>query len=93
MKLARIIVAVGERNQLYDIDIRKDQFPPIELREGNFSVMSVCLFRGGVTHVAITRDALDLTVQGPLAPPIPRYETSLYMDPLTHGADIWWLLS
>ena len=28
----------------------------------------VCLFSGG-PHVTITRDALDLTVQGPLGPP------------------------
>ena len=46
-----------------------------------FSVMSACVFTGaGWSHVTITRDALNLTVQG-LALLPSRHETSLYSLP------------
>ena len=71
MTFARIIVAFGERNKLYDIDIKKDQFPPTELREG-IVFSYVCLF---------TCDHYPWCIGPPCTgtpcTPTPGYETSL----------------
>ena len=56
-----------------------------------FSLMCVCL-PTGVSHMTITYDGLDLTLQGlhphpHTGPSPPRYGTSLYRDPPSPAND------
>ena len=61
--------------------------PPMKLRECNvFMCVSFCPQRR--SHVTITHDALDFTIQGP-----PLAQSPLYRDPSgpsTPAGDIWW---
>ena len=43
---------------------------PADGAAGMFSIVSVCL-QGGVPHGTVSRDALELTIQGPSAPTLP----------------------
>ena len=54
-----------------------------------FSLTSACS-QGGGSHVTITHNTWDLTVQPP-APP-PNMGPHWTKDPLPTSADIWWLL-
>ena len=44
---------------------------PADGAAGMFSIVSVCLQGGGFPHVTVSRDALELTIQGPSAPTLP----------------------
>ena len=89
--LLKNYVTTRERKQLITVCKKYLHFycPPTKFREGNvFSrvVLSVCVFTGeGGSHVTITHDALDLTLQIPPNLPCPPYPfphgTSLYREP------------
>ena len=51
--------------------------------------MPVCPQRGVGSRVTITRDALDLNVQGPLW--TLDLTPHIYLGPAPTGSDIWWL--
>ena len=88
MKLAKIIVANMENETSSMIlTSRKTSSHQQSCGKVLFSVVSVC------SHVTITRDALDLPVQGPLAPPPPDMRPHCRGTPSVDGADILWLLS
>ena len=44
---------------------------PADEAAGMFSIVSVCLSAGGFPHVTVSRDALELTIQGPSASTLP----------------------
>ena len=55
-----------------------------------FSLVFVCLFTEEGSHVTITHDALDLTVQAPALPPLGIRHGTPNLGPAPTN-DIWWL--